>query len=428
MGRFSYIPLEIQNINDGLEREIMLDYANQDLYVLDDYKVPVSITKDLKIQFNNIRERTNILLDKSRKLMADSQDMVDKLDGYAENLYQKWEYFETTLKPRADKVITNVSFLVDWGNEIERDVDNNIRRLNNMFNGFNNSILSLYNKMKSRYDKCFKLVEQYQLWIDEYYKEAYKFYELELQMSDGLYRKMNGLGKSTGSYNFGSHKEYTTRKSFTVYLYSDFAWDKRYHSRSTPPKFSKDLICGMSSLFKISTNYGLDGKAPYYSQRLKQQKRGDRTSKDPVIKNPKLSHQVYGYSGGAYKDPMLMHSKKFPKRSSNSDLDKNVAGIIQGPYGNKSDYSNLSNKKVGANCINNLRWWHNSLKGDYGSHLQDYVWCSGSKSGGGTTLSGGKFTSWKLANCTYKHKFKVTTKEVTDSEGTWILSIIDGRL
>lgn len=48
MSRFAYIPLNFDKITEGTEREISIKRDSKDLYVLNDYKVPVSMTSKLR--------------------------------------------------------------------------------------------------------------------------------------------------------------------------------------------------------------------------------------------------------------------------------------------------------------------------------------------------------------------------------------------
>lgn len=221
MGRFAYIPLDFEkNLAMGLEREMLIKRSTDDLYVLDDFKVPVSATITLKEGIKDIEKGLDEAYRQIRELnqrffqyINQSKELSEKLEEYIRrgynDLFKRIEYLrQYTLN------------LDKYYREIEAYFNHNKIQIDDTFKNYEVAVKKILDTSNTRYNEANNLYGDYVSWNADYLAKLDKINKDIKVMQTEIAKKIEKLVPGHGSWN----SEYNTKQVIKVRCHGYVYW------------------------------------------------------------------------------------------------------------------------------------------------------------------------------------------------------------
>jgi hypothetical protein len=251
MSRYAYIPLDYDNIDEGLERELVLDYKNRDLYVLDDYKIPVSATKSCR--------KDSIELSKNvENLENDFLSIKNTIDNYVSEILNISDEFYNQIYQNSNSYIYYsdfIEYITTYKSEIDASIDSFADNSSSILNNYNTTVNSFLDSLSSDIEKANKKLEDYQQKVNTYQTFMLNLNNECTEMSMTIDSKMNKntLETGSGTYSYKFSEEKSTTRTYTAK--SHFSWMS--NSSKTYPANDKGAYKWTDSPQKPATLYGM---------------------------------------------------------------------------------------------------------------------------------------------------------------------------
>lgn len=270
MGRYSYIPLNYNNLGVGSEREILIKRGDKhgDLYLLDDYKVPVSITSYLH---DNVDGLDNGV----KELVKDSYDLQIKFQGYIKELITLGEKIDKLIKESENEIYSRITGLEAYKNylksyylEVNDSYNDIVKQLRDTLNNYKGDVTGIVNAIQTKYNNCIPLYNRYVTLCDTYWN---KLTSMETEMNaiiQKLSLKMERLGEGSGS--FSGNKDVTVDKVIElttwVYWMSNSEYGPWYGGSWDDPPMIPDLYGGIWRPIFWTDGYTAEELRPMFTQ------------------------------------------------------------------------------------------------------------------------------------------------------------------
>lgn len=220
MARYALIPLEFQELDKGLERELVIDRTKGDLYILDDYKIPLSITAMIRDAVNGMDDKAKSLYDKIKQQEGLYYDKVVKIMNLGHELDDLIYNCETGLFKRIESLNQKSNYLDERFGEVKASFENIKSYLDDEFNKYIADMGDLLKMIRDRYNKANELYLKYLEWVKKF-KETIEKMRREITTLDNKIKlKLDKLGNGSG--DFSGHVEVTKVKVY--YLETWFYW------------------------------------------------------------------------------------------------------------------------------------------------------------------------------------------------------------
>lgn len=242
MSRFSFIPLEFEKLSDGLEREIVLKKDTSDLYILDDYKIPVSSTSNLKGNVNDLKTDVTTLVTKSESLKQEyilEKDRVIRNSNIINELITEGErnHFK-----RINGLEGYNVYLDGYRQEISIGLQDFKQKIEDMVNIYYSDLTTTINNVTNRYNSNLSLYNTY-VGYKTSYESILTVMEGEI---DKLYielaKKLKKLGEGSGKYDGTIVQDTRVMKKLTCW----FRWLSNSNSVYPGPRLANSFNDGLS--------------------------------------------------------------------------------------------------------------------------------------------------------------------------------------
>lgn len=260
MSRFAYIPLNFDKITEGTEREISIKRDSKDLYVLNDYKVPVSMTsklreeiigkdtiaKNLYEDILNIEAHYKSCVIRISNLGFEIDDLIEKTENDLFDRITSLESYKEYLKQRYQQIYESFQ-------DIKKLLEDTLNSYKENISAFLEMLKIKYNKAKLKYDEYVKLEQNYLNKIITMENEITELKRL-------LALKLNKLGTGSGSFEGEKDTTVTKTETFTGWFYwmsnnpTTYPGDdyRGYYFSVSPPDIPRDFVGGVYDLNPIS--------------------------------------------------------------------------------------------------------------------------------------------------------------------------------
>lgn len=200
MGRYSYIPLEFEKLEEGSEREILLKKDTKDIYILDDYKVPVSITNYLHKEADLLKEGISIMEADINSLEIDYRKYVATAIEFGERLDELISKSEHEILNRIQELEYYEKYIQDYFQQINSEWEELKKNLNSIIDNYKADLSNILKMIQNKYNTANSLYENYYE-LYENYLSTLNTMETEITT---LYKKLAGkmykLGTGSGSF------------------------------------------------------------------------------------------------------------------------------------------------------------------------------------------------------------------------------------
>lgn len=201
MSRFSFIPLEFEKLSEGLEREIVLKKDTSDIYILDDYKVPVSSTSNLKGSVNDLKIGVTSLVTKSENLKQEYILEKDRVIRNSNNLNDLITEGESNHFKRVNGLEDYNTYLEGYHKEIEISLLDFKQKIEDMVNIYYSDLTTTINSVTNKYNSNLELYNVY-VGYKTSYDSAINSMEREIDvLYNELATKLKKLGEGSGKYD-----------------------------------------------------------------------------------------------------------------------------------------------------------------------------------------------------------------------------------
>lgn len=201
MSRFAYIPLDFDNIDLGIERELSLDKANKDLYILDDYKVPVSVTHTLRQEITDKDEVAKKLFNDLDELEFTYKEYLKRLNNLGYDIDKLIYETESNLFSRIDNLENYKNYLKDRYDQFYESYTNIKNYLSKTLNTYKENVEALLNLLKIRYNSAKNKYDKYVIYENEYITKITEMENEIKKLKELLELKLNKLGAGQGSFS-----------------------------------------------------------------------------------------------------------------------------------------------------------------------------------------------------------------------------------
>lgn len=201
MGRYSYIPLYFENLTQGLEREIVIKRDTDDIYVLDDYKIPVSATKDLKKNTSELNKNISSLLDKSEQLVNDYLEQKDRLIISKDKLDDLINLGENDYFKRINGLEDYSDYLKGFYNEVKEGFNDLKGNLDDMVQTYYNDLDSILLSVRNKYNNSLSLYNTYVSYKNQHDSIVTSIENDIIELKRKLPLKLKKLGVGSGTWD-----------------------------------------------------------------------------------------------------------------------------------------------------------------------------------------------------------------------------------
>lgn len=201
MGRYSYIPLHFENLESGLEREIIIKSDTDDIYVLDDYKIPVSATKDLRKNVNELEQNVDNLLDKSDDLVEDYLEQKDRLIVSKDKLDDLIDLGENDYFKRINGLEDYSKYLKSFYAEVKQSFDDMTGNLNDMVDTYIADLDSILLAVRNKYNNSLSLYNTYVSYKNQHNSAVTSMENDINELKRKLPLKLKKLGVGSGTWD-----------------------------------------------------------------------------------------------------------------------------------------------------------------------------------------------------------------------------------
>lgn len=292
MSRFAYIPLNFDNITLGIERELSIKRDTKDLFILDDYKVPVSATANIRELFEKNDIVAHNVLDDTIQLEIRHKSYIKEISNLGYEIDKLIESFNNETFNRIEALGTYQKYLNTRFIQIDKTYNLLKSELEVTFNSYKENLNTILEMIETRYNQGVIKVATYNAYCLTYNQMITEM-EHEVQtLFDTIKSKVVKLGTGSGSYS-GSKTVSTTKK---VRLITMFRWlsnntstypghDYKWYNYSTsPPDNPNNFGAGKLSNDSTISSWVREWDSTYYGSMLEAVKdfRGDYNGGTPV--------------------------------------------------------------------------------------------------------------------------------------------------
>lgn len=242
MARYALIPLKFQEMDKGLERELMIDRESKDLYVLDDYKIPLSITAIIRDDIEGLDDKAKELYMHMKSLEGQYYEKLIHIFNLEHDLDELIYLCETDLFKRIEKLVKRTDYLEERLGEIKESFEDIKKYMDEILNKYKEDLDKILDMIEAKYRKAKSLLDLYKQWIENYRKKIEELKKEIKEIDDKLKLKLDKLGKGKGSFNGKVKKTRTVKYTMkcTFHWLSDNTTS--YPGRDDPPG-SGNAIC-----------------------------------------------------------------------------------------------------------------------------------------------------------------------------------------
>lgn len=218
MSRFAFIPLEFTNLTQGLEREIVLKKDTQDIYILDDFKIPVSSTSNLKNAVQEIKSNTTTLENISEIMKEEYIFEKDRILSETNYLNELIHEGESNHFKRINGLEDYQLYLESYRQEINISLEDFKKQIEDMVNIYYADLSSTISSAQSKYNSNKTLYDTYVSYKNTY-KNKLSTMESEIAtLERELELKLKKLGAGSGSFDTTISKTETVTKEATSWF------------------------------------------------------------------------------------------------------------------------------------------------------------------------------------------------------------------
>jgi hypothetical protein len=201
MSRFSYIPLKFEELSKGLERELLIKSDTDDIYVLDDYKIPVSATNTLRGKVNELKADVTGLVDKSVSVLGEYQIEKEKLQKEGNNLDKLEDKLGNDLMKRINGLEDFSNYLEGYYEEVEESFNQLKKQIEDTVDNYYNSLEEIITDTNRRYEENLDIYNKFEE-NKHQYEQALDRVEQEIgDIKEELPKKLQSMGGGSGSFD-----------------------------------------------------------------------------------------------------------------------------------------------------------------------------------------------------------------------------------
>lgn len=265
MSRYAYIPLDFSKIEQGLEREILIKRDTDDLFVLDDYKVPVSSTKNLRKDIEGIEDGVD-------EMFTDMEGLENKFRGYIEEIIKLGITLDELIESTENNYFVRIIGLESYKNylqtlfeEVQKSFIDIKDKLDSVVRNYKEDLKIILDAVRPRYTSNQTLYNKFSNYEVEYKAQIISMENEIAIIKQKLTLKMLKLGTGSGSFSGSKLVDTTVTLQFGCWFY----WlsnnpNTVYYGDSwySPPRIPEDYT-GVNNQYNARIWY----KPPQWSDR-----------------------------------------------------------------------------------------------------------------------------------------------------------------
>ena len=201
MSRFSFIPLKYEKLSEGLERELLIKSDTDDIYVLDDYKIPVSATSTLRGEVNELKGDVANLVSKSVNLLEEYNIEKEKLEGANNKLDSMVDRLGNDLLKRINGLEDYSIYLDGFYKEISTNFNELKKQIEDTVDNYYSDLDKTLNDINRKYEENLNIYNKYESNKNQYENVISNMENEISNLKNELPKKLQSMGSGSGSYD-----------------------------------------------------------------------------------------------------------------------------------------------------------------------------------------------------------------------------------